>query len=65
MHFVQMRVPGRVVLESHVGALQTVLDRAHGLTAGQKIVTGLGSVLNTVIAVSDRNSIASSLGPAD
>lgn len=49
--WVQVNVPGRAVSEAQVAALHAVLDRAHGLTTGQKIVGFAGSVVNTVLVV--------------
>lgn len=40
-----------MVLDSQLAALQSVLDRAHGLTAGQKLVGAMGTVINTVVMV--------------
>jgi hypothetical protein len=51
VHLLQVHVPGRPVSDSQSVALQSVLDWAHGLTTGQKIVGAVGNVLNTVIAV--------------
>lgn len=45
-------MPGRLVGESHMHALTAVLDKAHGLTARDKIVGAVGTVVSTVLVVS-------------
>ncbi len=54
MALLQVHVLGRNVADVHVAALQGVLDRAHGLTAGKRIAGAVGTVISTVIAVRER-----------
>ncbi|KAL6751509.1 hypothetical protein V8C86DRAFT_2777103 [Haematococcus lacustris] len=49
MALLQVQVPGRAVQDSTVAAMQSLLDRAHGLTTGQRIVGAMGTVVTTII----------------
>lgn len=40
-----------MVSDSAVAALQSVLNRAHGLTTGQKFVGAVGTIVSTVLTV--------------
>jgi hypothetical protein len=50
--YLQVHVPGRMVADSTFAALQNVLNRAHGLTTGQKFVGAVGTIVSTVLTVS-------------
>lgn len=44
----QVHVNGRLMVDSHVPQLQSILDRVHGLTAGQKIAGVVGTVVGAI-----------------
>lgn len=50
MALLQVQVPGRVVTESQLNQLEKVLDKAYGLTPGQKVVEVIEQIGTTVQA---------------